>query len=197
LAPFQAQFPAWVPLLALLAISLVLIFAGRKLVKLVVFLAVGIAGATIGGILAAQFLSPGGELLGVLIGFIAGGLLGVGLISMGIGIAVGYAAYLLALDLAISPTIAAITGVTFFIVGLALSGKILTLATAVVGGLLLFNVLTSYGLGPSVSTAVAALLTLMGLWVQMGKRRHAGQPSNQQTKFKSSGNQPAPNQPTK
>ncbi len=182
LAPLQANVPAWALLLGLLALSLVLIFAGSTLVKLVAFVVVGIAGAAFGGTLAVQYLAPSWQLVGMILGFVIGGLLGVALIALGIGFVVGYAAYLLALDFAFSQTIALIAGVVFFIVGLALSGKILTIGTAVVGGLLLFNVLTQYGFGSTMATLVAAALTLVGLWVQLAPQRRmtataGGQPS--------------------
>ena len=171
LAPVQASVPAWALLLGLLGLSLVLIFAGSTLVKVVAFVVVGFAGAAFGGALAAQYLAPSWQLVGIILGFVVGGLLGVVLIALGIGFAVGYAAYLVALDFALGSTVALIAGVVFFIVGLALSGKILTVGTAVVGGLLLFNVLTYYGFGSTMATVVAAALTLMGLWVQLAPQR--------------------------
>ncbi len=172
LAPLQANVPAWALLLGLLALSLVLIFAGKTLVKVVAFVAVGIVGAAFGGTLAAQYLAPSWQIVGLLLGFVIGGLLGVALIALGIGLAVGYAAYVLALDFALGPTVALIAGVVFFIVGLALSGKILTVGTAIIGGLLLFDVLTRYaGFGPTIATVVAAALTIAGLWVQLAPQR--------------------------
>lgn len=183
LAPLQANVPAWALLLGLLGLSLVLIFAGSTLVKLVAFVVVGIAGAALGGTLVAQFVSPGWQLLGVLMGFVIGGVLGVALIALGMGLAAGYAAYVIALDLALGQTVGIIAGVAFFVVGLALSKKILTVSTALVGGLLLFNVLTSYGFGSDIATLVAAALTIAGLWVQLTPQRRtaistAAQPSN-------------------
>ncbi len=182
LAPLQANVPAWALLLGLLALSLVLIFAGKTLVKVVAFFVVGIAGAAFGGTLAAQYLAPSWQVVGMILGFVIGGMLGVALIALGIGVALGYAAYVVALDLAFGPTAALIAGVVFFIVGLALSGKILTVGTALVGGLLLFNVLTHYGFGSTMATLVASALTLVGLWVQLAPQRRmtattGGQPS--------------------
>ncbi len=182
LAPLEANVPAWALLLGLFALSLVLIFAGKTLVKVVAFVVVGFAGAALGGTLAAQYLAPSWQILGIILGFVIGGMLGVALIALGIGFAVGYAAYVITLDLALGPTVALIAGVVFFLVGLALSGKILTVGTAIVGGLLLFNVLTTYGFGPTMATLVAAALTIVGLWVQLAPQRRmttgtGGQPS--------------------
>lgn len=178
LAPVLAQFPASVILLTLLAVSLVLIFAGRTLVKVVAFLVVGFVGAAFGGSLAAQYLPPHLAILGMLLGFVAGGLLGLVLLPLGVGLAVGYAGYLVALDLALGPTPALIAGVAFFVVGALLSGRILGVATALVGGLLLFNVLTHYvGLSLPMATLLAAALTVIGLWVQLEPQRRPTQPT--------------------
>ena len=177
LAPFLTQFPVWLMPLALLGVALVLIFAGSTLVKLVTFLVVGTAGAVFGAALAAQYLTPDWSILGIILGFVIGGLLGVALIPLGIGLVVGYAAYLLALDLALSTTLSLIAGVAFFIVGLALSGKILTVVTAVAGGMLLFNALSIFGLGLMPATVIAAGTTILGLWVQLAPTRRVTQPA--------------------
>ncbi|MDG6900686.1 MAG: hypothetical protein JRM80_01805 [Nitrososphaerota archaeon] len=178
LAPVTAHAPAPLLLVALLGASLILIFAGRTLAKIVAFLAVGLVGAAFGGAIAAQYLAPAWSIIGVLLGFVIGGMLGVALLSVGMGLLVGYVAYILALDLALGPTVALITGVAFFIVGVILSGRLLTLATAVFGGLLLFDVLTRYGFEPMLATLVAAALTLIGLYVQLAPSRRLTQPAN-------------------
>ena len=178
LAPALAQLPAWLLVLSMVAVSLVLIFAGRTLVKVVAFLAVGLAGAGFGGALAAQYLSPQWGLLGVFLGFVIGGLLGVVLLPLGVGLAVGYAGYLLALDFALGPTAALVAGVAFFVAGALLSGKILSVGTAVAGGFLLFDVLTRYtGVGPDFAVVVSTLATVAGLWVQLEMHRRTVQPT--------------------
>ncbi len=180
LAPLLSTVPEWALLLSMLIASLVLIFAGRTVVKVLAFLVVGLIGASIGGMLGAQYVvgfGSLGALLGILLGFVLGGLLGVTLVAVGIGLAIGYAAYLLTLGFVSSTTTALIVGAVFFIVGVALYGKILGLVTAVAGGLLLFDFLTMYGLGPTLSTILAAAVTLAGIWVQGGFRRKTSQPT--------------------
>jgi hypothetical protein len=174
--------PSWPLVIVMLVISLLLIFAGRKVVKVLAFLVVGLVGATIGGTLGAQYLTSigsAGTLLGALIGFFAGGLIGLLLVHVGIGLAVGYGAYVLTLDIVSSTTAALVAGIVFFIVGLVFYNKILTLITAVAGGLLLYYALRLYGLDPTVSTALAALVTLVGIWVSYRPGRRAGRlPAN-------------------
>jgi hypothetical protein len=177
LSPVLPGVPAPVLLLALLGVSLFLIFAGRTLAKVVAFLAVGIIGAAFGGSIAVQYLAPQWQILGLLLGFVIGGLLGVVLLPLGVGLAVGYAGYVVALELALGPTAAIIAGVALFVVGALLSSKILSVATALIGGLLLFDVLTHYGFGSTLATLVATFLTLAGLWVQLELGRHPSEPT--------------------
>ena len=177
LLPGLPGVPSQVLLLALLGVSLVLIFAGRTVAKVVAFLAVGIVGAALAGSIAAQYLTSQWQVLGALAGFVIGGLLGVVLLPLGVGLAIGYAGYVIALDLALGTPAALIAGVVLFIVGALLSDRILSFATALIGGLLLFDVLTLYGFGPTLATLVAALLTLVGLWVQLAPGRHPSQPA--------------------
>ncbi len=168
--------PSWPLILAMLVVSLLLIFAGRKVIKALAFLVVGLIGASIGGMFAAQYLTSlgsAGTLLGVLIGFVAGGLIGLLIVRLGIGLAVGYAAYLLTLDVVSSTVAAFVVGFIFFVVGVVLYNKILSLVTAVAGGFLLYDALRLYGLNPTVSTVIAVLVTLVGIWVNFRHRRRA------------------------
>ncbi len=179
--PIPSQFsnllkgvPSWPLILAMLVVSLLLIFAGRKVVKALAFLVVGLIGASIGGEFAAKYLTSLGSfgtILGVLIGFVAGGLIGLLLVRVGIGLAVGYAAYLVTVDLVSSTIVALVVGFVFFVVGWLLYNKILSLVTAVAGGFLLYDALRLYGLDPTVSTVLAVLVTLAGIWVNFRHRR--------------------------
>jgi hypothetical protein len=165
-------FPAWPLFIVLLVVSLLLIFAGRSVVKLLAFLVVGLIGASLGGSLGAQYLTSLGSLggaLGFLIGFFAGGLLGLLLIHVGIGLAVGYAAYVLALSLGSGTTMAVIIGFVFFLVGFLLYNKILTVITAVAGGFLLYDALGFY-LDPPIAGVIAIIVVLVGIWSDT--RRH-------------------------
>ena len=192
LAPITGTLPAGALLLSLLAVSLLLAFAGRAIVKVIAFLVVGLVGAAVGATLVVQFLPTYGTLgtlLGLLIGFVAGGLIGVALVAVGIGLATGYAAYLLTTSFVSGTTIPLVVGIVFFIVGLALYGRILGLVTALAGGLLLFDVLTMYGLGSTLSIVLAALVALAGVYVQegMGKKRMAAPPTAPQSGGQSTG----------
>lgn len=180
LAPLLNTVPAWALLLSMLVVSLALVFAGRKVVKVFAFLLVGLIGASIGGILAAQYLmglGTLGTLLGVLAGFLLGGMIGLLLVAVGIGLAVGYGAYVLSSSFVSGTTVPLIVGFIFFIVGVALYGRILGVITALAGGLLFFDVLTLYGLGSTLSIALAVVVTLAGIWVQEGLGRRKTPPT--------------------
>jgi len=161
-------FPAWPLVIAMLVVSLLLIFAGRTVVKVFAFLVVGLIGGSIGGMLGAQYLSSlgyVGTLIGALMGFFVGGLIGVMLVAVGIGLAVGYGAYLVTLNLISSTTTAIVVGFIFFVIGVALYNKILPLVTAVAGGFLLYDALILYGIDPTLSAVIGVLMTLTGIWV--------------------------------
>ena len=158
--------PAWPIFLVLLVVSLLLIFFGRKVVKALAFLIVGVIVGSVGGTLAAHYLTSLGSLGGVLgffIGFLVGGLLGLLLVRVGIGLVVAYAAYLLTLDVVSNRIAAIVVGIVFFVVGVVLYNKIVTALTAIAGGLLLFVALTFY-VDPIIAAAVAVLATAAGLW---------------------------------
>lgn len=165
---------------AMVVVSLLLIFAGRKIIKALAFLVVGLIGASICGMSAAHYLTSLGSfgtILGVLIGFVAGGLIGLLLVRVGIGLAVGYAAYLVTVDIVSSTVVAFVVGFVFLVVGWLLYNKILSLVTVVAGGFLLYDALRLYGLDPTISTVLAALVTLAGIWVNFGPRRRASLPT--------------------
>ncbi len=168
--------PTWVLALVLAVVALLLIFEGRKVVKVLAFLIVGLIGLSIGGALGGQYLSSlgqAGTILGALIGFFAGGLIGLFLVAFGIGLIVGYGAYLLTLDIISDSTAAIVVGVIFFIIGLVLYNKILTFVTAVAGAFLLYDALVLFGLGSVLSLVLAFIVFIIGIWRDLSKRRHA------------------------
>jgi len=167
--------PVWPLVIAMLVVSLLLIFAGRTVVKIFAFLVVGLIGASIGGMLGAQYLTSLGSvgtLLGAVMGFFIGGIIGVLLVAFGIGLAVGYGAYLITLELGLGTTTGIVVGFIFFVIGVALYNKILPLVTAIAGGFLLYDALILYGLNPTLSAAIGVLLTLAGIWVNLRHGLH-------------------------
>lgn len=178
-AHLLGNLPTWPLFIVLLVISLLLIFFGRSLVRALAFLVVGLIGATAGGMLVAEYLPSLGSLgviLGLLVGFILGGIIGLVLLPLGIGVAVGYAAYLLTLNLVGNTTAGLVVAIVFFAVGAVLYKKILMLVTAVAGGFLLYDALGFY-LDPTVAAAIAIIVTLAGLLVNLARGRRGPSPS--------------------
>ncbi len=161
--------------LVMAIVALLLIFEGRKVVKALAFLIVGLIGLSIGGALGGQYLSSlgatTGTILGALMGFFAGGLIGLLLVALGIALVVGYGAYLLTLDLISNSIVAIVVGIVFFIIAVAFYNKILTFVTAVAGAFLLYDALILFGLGPFFSLVLAVLAFGVGIWYDFDRRR--------------------------
>jgi hypothetical protein len=160
--PVQAS-----PIVALLLVvlALVLVFAGRRLLKLLAFLAAGSVGFWLGGLLAAQFAGPFALVAGI-VGFVVLGLLGVLLVEFAIAIALGYVGYYL-VGAFVGPSIVAIAvGIVCFAVALILRNKILSVVSAFLGGALLFEGLVIFGIFPLLAGAVALVVAIVGAWYQ-------------------------------
>jgi hypothetical protein len=162
--------------LIVLVISLLLIFAGRSVIKAVAFLVGGLAGAAIASQVAGHTFGALGTLLGGLLGFVIGGFIAMLLLVAGIGLAIGYAGYYLASNYFGSELLAIIVGAVLFIIGVFLAGRILSLVSAVIGGLLLFDLLTVAGLGSTLALVIAALATVLGIWVQNKTEKKPAKP---------------------
>lgn len=160
--------------LLLLVVSLGLIFAGRSIIKGLAFLAVGLAGATLGLAAGAAVLGPIGAVIGGFLGFLVGGVIGVWLVEVGMGVALGYFGYLVTRYLTSSLLLAVVVGVFLFFVGLAVSNKLLELATAVLGGVILYGVLLFFGLAPLDAAVAGIVMTVAGFYYQTEKKRRSG-----------------------
>lgn len=159
--------------LLLVALSFVLMFSGKSVIKAVVFLVAGIAGALAGLAVGGLLLGPIGAVLVAILGFVVVGFIGYSLIYLGVGLALGYFAYELAKSFTTSFTLAAIIGIIFFVVGLILTNKILELVTAFLGALLLYDALIYLTVPQPIALVVAVILGLLGLVVQMrGRQKH-------------------------
>jgi len=157
--------------LVLGVVALGLIFAGRSIIKGLAFLVVGLAGAGFGIALGGSILGIVGAAVGGVAGFLLGGLIGLLLVDVGMGLAMGYYAYLATRYLTHSLPLAVVVGIVLFFVGVAISSKLLELVTALIGGLVLYSVLVFFGLAPLDSAIVSILLAAVGFFVQRNRRR--------------------------
>jgi len=162
----------------LLVVSLGLMFAGRSLIKGLSFLVVGLAGAAAGLAAGGLLLGWIGAAVGAVVGFIVGGMIGVLLLHVGMGLALGYFGFLATRDLSHSFVVAVAVGIVLFFVGVAVANKLMELVTAVIGGVILYEVLLFFALAPLYAGLVSLILAAAGFYVQETKRRR-GQPWRQ------------------
>jgi hypothetical protein len=158
--------PATVAILLIVALCLALAFFGRDLIEVLAFIVTGLIVGAIGAQLGLQYLGAVGEVLGGVGGFLLGGLLGVFLVIVGIGIALGYLSYSATYAVVGNEIIAIIAGAVLFIAGIILANEILSIATALLGGLILFDLMSYMGMGFVLSGIIAVALAIVGAYVQ-------------------------------
>jgi len=151
-----------------LVVALALIFAGRFLIRVIAFLAVGVAVGSAAAAFGATLLGFVGFVIGGFIGFLVGGFLSLVLLPLAIAFAIGLVAYNLSQTLVHLYPVSVVLGVIFFIAGLFLSLKFLALASVVFGSLLLFNVLVFFRFPPVIALIIALLMGVIGFWTQDG-----------------------------
>ncbi len=164
------QLSPWVLAAILLGVSLSLIFFGRKVIRAMIFLLGGLAGAYIAATIGAQYLGTTGILLAGLAGFVIGGLFGLLLLPLGIGLALGVFGYALLETLVSNMLVAIAAGATLFVLGIVLSGEILEVTSVLLGSLMFFNIVTYLGLSLPIAFLSVTALALAGLWVQHSSR---------------------------
>lgn len=154
--------------IVLIVLGLLLLFIGRKLVKVLTFLAGGI----IGGLLAYQyslphFGVPTAYLIGV-VGFVIVGLIAYALLYLAAGIAAGALTYFLTKPLFPDILIPIVLAVIAFAVVLILFNKILSVGTAIFGAII---VATGIGrlfpLNPLATLIIVVVLAALGSYVQL------------------------------
>lgn len=159
---------AYAAILALVALALM--FSGRSIIKGLAFLVVGLAGAAFGAAVAGGLLGVVGAVIGVVVGFLVGGAIGLLLVDVGMGLALGYFGYLVTRDLTNAFVLAVVVGVILFVVGVAISSKLLDLVTAVLGGIIFYGVLAFFGVPEVYAAVVSLVLAVIGLSVQIRSR---------------------------
>jgi len=158
-------------LIVLLAVSLLLIFFGRRVLKVVAFVLGGFAGAYFGGIIGEFFLGTLGTVLGEVTGFLAGGVLSLAFLALGIGLALGYGGYAITQALVGATLLSLIVGGLLFVLGVILSGRILSLVSVVIGSFLLLNVLIFVGFSLLLAAPFVLILAIVGFWIQNESER--------------------------
>lgn len=162
--------------IVMIGASLALMFAGRRIIKILAFVVLGLILGGAGAILGAEYLGMGqfGVLLGGLAGFLVGGALSLLLLPLAIGAGLGLLVYDFTRSLGASFLISVFIGIGFVIAGIMLSSEILSAATAVFGGFLFFDALFLFGTPMLFAAILAVILASAGFWIQeseMGERK--------------------------
>ena len=154
--------------LLFLVVSLGLIFAGRYVVRVIAFFGVALIFAAAAAAIGALILGILGFVAGGIFGFIVGGIASFVLLPLAIGFATGIVAYNLTQNLAHVFAFSVVIGTIIFFLGIYLSMKFLSLATATFGALILFNVLLYFRVTGLLSAGISLVLGGAGFWLQGG-----------------------------
>jgi len=153
-----------------LILGLILVFYGRKLVKIVTFIVGGIVGA----ILIYEYIIPWLKIsepfnyIIALLGFIISGVLAIALIHL-LGAAIaGYLAYRFVNPYFQDWMLPLIIAVIAFVVVLILFNKLLSIGTAILGAILVsYSINIFISLGITVSFIIIIVLAIVGAYYQL------------------------------
>lgn len=151
---------------ALLTISLLLIFAGSKLISELTFLLVGLIGGLVGVSIGYAYFGTAGGFFGFAVGFLLGGFASVVLLPVGVGIAIGYVGFAVAKTLIPDAFVAPLVGLVAFAYGLLLTDLLMPAITGALGGAFLYDLTLSFGMPPAVMLLVVATVTIVGVLIQ-------------------------------
>ena len=161
--PRSFDVPAFV---ALLSISLLLIFFGRRLIQGITFILVALIGGLLGLTMGSAYLGLPGALVGFVTGFLLGGLASILLLPLGIGIAMGFMGYAVAKIFIGIPFAPPLIGVVAFAYGILLTDLLLPVVSAALGGVILYDITLSFGLPPEQMLVITVAVTATGAVIQ-------------------------------
>ena len=156
----------------LIVLGLVLMFLGRKLVKVIFFLVGGIIGALLVLRFAYLFPTMSYAYLAALIGFITVGLIFYFLLPFGAGLLAGLATFLILRPIIGDLLITVILALAALIIVVILFNKLLIVGTAFLGALILLTGLNQIAiqsniiLAEPIQLALLVIFTIIGCWVQ-------------------------------
>ena len=151
-------------------LGLILVFYGRKLVKIVTFIVGGIVGA----ILIYEYIIPWLKIsepfnyIIALLGFIISGVLAITLIHLLGAVIAGYLAYRFVNPYFQDWMLPLVIAVIAFVVVLILFNKLLSIGTAVLGAILVsYSINIFISLGITVSFIIIIVLAIAGAYYQL------------------------------
>jgi len=157
--------------LAQLLVGLLLILVGRGLVRFGAFVAAGSLGAYLIWFLIGRSLGEVASLALLVLGFVGFGLLGLLLLRVGVGVASGVLAYLIASGLGLHWFYALAASLVSLAVALLWHKQALAVLSVTVGALLVQRGLSWHQMDPGIVVMIVAALVALGLTVQLRPRR--------------------------
>ena len=150
-------------------VGLGLAFIGRKVVKILVFVGAGLAGAKIAYELLSNQAQPI-PLVAALVGFIVLGFLSLMVLKFIFAIMLGIAGYFVFAALS-NVLLGILAAIVIFVIGLFLFKYYLSIATAFGGGVLVFAGLQGMGLAPAIALILAIAAGIAGTYYQFKQIR--------------------------
>jgi len=152
----------------LIILGLVLMFLGRKLVKVVFFLVGGIIGALLVLRFAFLFLAPAYVYLAALIGFVIVGLIFYFLLPFGAGLLAGLATFLILRPIVGDLLVTVVLALAALILVVILFNKLLTIGTAFLGALILLTGINQVAAQSHITLAEPIQLLLLIVFTAIG-----------------------------
>jgi len=166
---FAFDMPGPVPTttaIVMIFIGLGLAFLGRKIIKILVFLGAGMAGAGLAlKLLEPRFAEPI-PLIGMVVAFIVMGFIGLGLMKFAFALMLGIVGYLITMSYTSEMILGILGGAILFVVGWLLFKYYLSIATAFAGAAMVFSSLEVLGVWRAASLLIAIVVGVAGAYVQ-------------------------------
>ncbi len=167
-----------------IAISLMMLFVGSRIIQWLSFVVVGLMVAWAGTTLGGDALGPAGAVIGFVAGFALGGTTSLLFLPAGMGLAMGLVGVAIAQAFISVPVVPPLVGIVGFAYGYLLTDFLLPAISAVVGGSMLFDASISAGFPIPESVLVSATLVVAGTMIQVYISKRAGNLFGQRTLYR-------------
>ncbi len=172
LTPYLPSSFDFVAFVALVLISLLLIFVGSRLTEGLAFAAVALVAGSIGYGVGSPF-GVLGSIFGFVGGFLLGGAAAVFVLPAGMGLVLGFMGFQIAAVTTATPFVPLVAGVLCFTYGLFLTDLLLPVVCSVTGGMILYDSALALGISPPETLLVVSTLSTIGVIVQTVPFRRA------------------------
>jgi len=152
--------------LVTLFVGLGLAFLGRRIIKILVFLGGGVAGANLAYALLKNQSQPI-PVIAALVGFLVLGFLSIVLLKVIFGAMVGIAGFFIANALTGNVVMGILVGIVLFALGWFLFKYYLSIASGFAGGVLAFAGLQSIGIPESIGIVISLIIGVVGIYYQI------------------------------